>query len=216
MSGVEVNANFISQILSSVLEKRPLIKVWSNPVEILWIFSWTFLGAELIWHMRWRSRFAKGHQFRQNPRTLPRRASVRLLLASIALGGICYLTFWAGWWLPFVPAVLGLIGSAVLITNHLAHIQEELKRSKEFLQTVINTIPDPVFVKDKDHRWIILNQAYCKFIGYSLETLMGKSEYDIFPQHEAEFSGLKMNLSFKPINPRNLKRSLRMPLAQHI
>lgn len=186
MSGVEINANFISQILSSVLEKRPLIKVWSNLVEILWIFSWTFLGAELIWHMRWRSRFAQGHQFRRSQRTLPRRASVRLLLASMALGGICYLAFWAGWWLPFVPALFGLIGSAVFITNHLAHIQEELKRSKEFLQTVINTIPDPVFVKDKDHRWIILNQAYCKFIGYPLETLMEKSDYDIFPQQEAE------------------------------
>jgi diguanylate cyclase (GGDEF)-like protein/PAS domain S-box-containing protein len=117
------------------------------------------------------------------------------------LGGICYLAFWAGWWLPFVPAVLGLIGSAVLITNHLAHIQEELKRSKEFLQTVINTIPDPVFVKDKDHRWIILNQAYCKFIGYSLETLMGKSEYDIFPQHEAEIFWTQDELVFQTNQP---------------
>lgn len=201
MSGVEINANFISQILNSVLEKRPLIKVWSNPVEILWIFSWTFLGAELIWHMRWRSRFAKGHQFQRSQRTLPRRASVRLLLVSMALGGICYLAFWAGWWLPFVPALFGLIGSAVLITNHLAHIQEELKRSKEFLQTVINTIPDPVFVKDKDHRWIILNHAYCKFIGYPLETLMEKSDYDIFPQHEAEFFWAQDELVFQTHQP---------------
>ncbi|HEY9610088.1 CHASE2 domain-containing protein [Allocoleopsis sp.] len=201
MSGVEINANFISQILSSVFEERPLIKVWSNPVEGLWIFGWTFLGAELIWHMRWRSRFANGHQFRRSQRALPRRASLRLLLLSMALGSICYLAFLAGWWLPFFPALLGLIGSAVCITNHLAHIQEELKRSKEFLQTVINTIPDPVFVKDKDHRWIILNQAYCKFIGYPLETLMEKSDYDIFPQHEAEAFWTQNELVFQSGKP---------------
>jgi diguanylate cyclase (GGDEF)-like protein/PAS domain S-box-containing protein len=185
-SGVEINANFISQILSSVLEERSLIKLWSKPMESLWIFCWTFLGAELIWHMRWRSRFAKGKQLRRSQGALPRRASVHLLFVSMMLGGICYLAFLAGWWLPFVPAMLGLWGSAVFITNHLAHIKEELKRSKEFLQSIINTIPDPVFVKDKDHRWIILNEAYCKFIGYPLETLMEKSDYDIFSRHEAD------------------------------
>ncbi len=169
MSGVELNAIFVSQILSSVLEERPLINVWSQSVEWLWIYGWTFLGAAVIWRMR-----------------LPRRASVGLLLLSMALGGSCYLAFLAGWWLPFVPAMLGLVGSAAVITSHLAHIREELKRSKEFLQTVINTIPDPVFVKDKDHRWIILNEAYCKFIGYPLETLMEKSDYDIFSRHEAD------------------------------
>ena len=197
MSGVEINANFISQILSNVLEKRPLIKVWSPPMESLWIFCWTLMGAELIWHMRWRSRFTNKKQFRRNRRALQQRASVRLLLISMVLGGICSLAFLAGWWLPFVPAMLGLLGSAIVITNHLANIQEELKRSKEFLQTVINTIPDPVFVKDKDHRWIILNEAYCKFIGYPLVTLMEKSDYDFFPRHEADAFWTHDELVFK-------------------
>ena len=184
LSGVEINANFISQILSSTLEGRPLIQVWSQPLEYLWIFVWTFLGAALIWRMR-----------------LPRHAFVGLALSSITLGGSCYLAFLGGWWLPVVPALLGLLGSAVVIISHLAHIQEELKRSKEFLQTVINTIPDPVFVKDKDHRWIILNQAFCQFIGYPLQTLMEKSDYDIFSRHEADAFWTQDELVFQTGKP---------------
>ncbi len=178
MSGVEVNANFISQILSSTLSGRPAIQVWSEPIEWLWIFGWSLVGAGLIWRLRWRSRFLKGAS--------PRRSSAYLLVASATLSGSCYLAFLGGWWLPLVPPFLALLGSAAVITSYLAHIKEELRRSKEFLQTVINTIPDPVFVKNKEHRWIILNQAYCQFIGYPLETLMEKSDHDIFPQHEAD------------------------------
>lgn len=176
--GVELHANFVSQILRTTIDGRPLIKVWSEPVEWLWIFGWSGLGASLIWRVRWRSGFPSGSS--------PRRASLGLFLASVSLSFICYLAFLAGWWLPLGPGLLALLGSAGIITSHMAHLQEELKRSKEFLKTVINTIPDPVFVKDKEHRWIILNQAYCQFIGYPLERLIKKSDYDFFPRHEAE------------------------------
>jgi diguanylate cyclase (GGDEF)-like protein/PAS domain S-box-containing protein len=169
ISGVELHANFVSQILSNTLTGRPLINVWSEPVEWLWIFGWSFLSAKIIWQRRW-----------------PRRTLVALFLVSAALGGSCYLAFLAGWWLPLVPPLLGALLSGGVIISHRAHLKEELKRSKEFLQTVINTIPDPVFVKNKEHRWIILNQAYCEFTGYPLETLMEKSDYDIFPKHEAD------------------------------
>lgn len=178
--GVELQANFISQILSATLNGRPLINTWSEPIEWLWILGWSSLGASLIW--RWRS---------------PRRASTGLLLAVVSLGGSCYLAFLAGWWLPFAPGLLGLLGSATVITSHIAHLEEELKRSKEFLQSVINTIPDPVFVKDKEHRAIILNQAYCKFIGYPFEKLTDKSDYEIFPHHQAERFWIQDELIFQ-------------------
>jgi diguanylate cyclase (GGDEF)-like protein/PAS domain S-box-containing protein len=65
-------------------------------------------------------------------------------------------------------------------------MQEELKRSKEFLQQVINTIADPIFVKNEQRQWIVLNQAYCQFIGHPDTVLIDKSDVDFFPQHEAE------------------------------
>ncbi len=64
-------------------------------------------------------------------------------------------------------------------------IQKELEYNQEYLDNIINTIGDPVFVKDRDHRWILLNDAYCDFMGYNREELLGKSDYDFFPKHEA-------------------------------
>ncbi|MBI5533159.1 MAG: response regulator [Deltaproteobacteria bacterium] len=58
--------------------------------------------------------------------------------------------------------------------------------ARAFLYSIINTMADPVFVKDDEHRWIILNDAYCEFMGYAREELIGKSDFDFFPEQEAK------------------------------
>ncbi|MEH1924582.1 PAS domain S-box protein [Nostoc sp.] len=55
-----------------------------------------------------------------------------------------------------------------------------------FLHQIINGISDPIFVKDRQHRWVLLNDTYCDFVGYSREELIGKSDYDFLPQMEAD------------------------------
>ncbi|MGA7938215.1 MAG: CHASE2 domain-containing protein [Kovacikia sp.] len=169
-AGVELQANFVSQILSSALDGRSAINVWSKPWEWFWILIWSWLGAQIVWKLR-----------------SPFRITPIILLTGMGLAGICYGAFLVGgWWLPLVPPILGLTGAAIVITAHLAHLEEELKRSKEFLNSIINTIPDPIFVKDRKHRWIVLNQAYSKLLGYPLDDLLERSESDVFPAHEAE------------------------------
>ncbi|NJN59787.1 MAG: CHASE2 domain-containing protein, partial [Leptolyngbyaceae cyanobacterium SL_5_9] len=163
VSGVELHANFIHQILGAALGGRSLLKVWSDPLELGWILIWSWVGAAVVWKLRSPQKFALG-----------------ILAASGGLTGICYLVLLQGWWIPLIPSVMALIGSAVAITGYMARLQEELKKSKEFLQSVINTIPDPVFVKDNQHRWIVLNEAYCRLIGHPLQTLLEKSDRDFF------------------------------------
>lgn len=70
-------------------------------------------------------------------------------------------------------------------------------RVNEFLHSLVNALPNPVFVKDRQHRWIILNDAYCRFMGYSLEELLGKSDYDFFPREEADTFWAKDDLVFR-------------------
>ena len=53
------------------------------------------------------------------------------------------------------------------------------------LQEVIDAIPDPMFLKDEQHRWVLLNDAYCEFMGYDRDQLLGKSDFDFFPDTEA-------------------------------
>lgn len=56
----------------------------------------------------------------------------------------------------------------------------------EFFSNIINTVADPIFVKDSQHRWLVLNDAYCEFMGYTREELIGKSDYDFFSKDEAD------------------------------
>lgn len=63
--------------------------------------------------------------------------------------------------------------------------EKQLQESREFLQNVINSMTDPVFVKDEQHCWLLLNEAFCQMIGYSHEELIGKSDYDLFPPEQA-------------------------------
>lgn len=167
--GIEVQAYFVSQIISAALEGRPILQVWSKFWECLWIFIWCYLGAVTAWRIR--------HAV---------SGIVAIFVACTLLFVIAYLAFLSGWWIPLIPSLLAFTGSVIWITNYLAHIQEELKRSKEFLQQVIDTIADPIFVKNEKHQWIILNDAYCRFIGYPDSLLIEKSEFDFFPRHEAE------------------------------
>lgn len=58
--------------------------------------------------------------------------------------------------------------------------------SVETLRNIINSVADPIFVKDRAHHWIMLNEAMVKFIGKPREELIGKSDYDVFPKEEAD------------------------------
>lgn len=168
MPGVELQANFIRQILDAALKGRSPLQVWSDPVELLWIFGWSYLGATLSWRIR-----------------RPERSASVSTGAIAGLGGICYVAFLAGWWLPLVPPAIAFSGSSIAVMSYLAHLREELKKSKEFLSSIINTIPDPVFVKNRQHQWIVLNEAYCRLVGQPLDALLEKTDRDFFTSDQA-------------------------------
>ena len=68
--------------------------------------------------------------------------------------------------------------------------------SVEALQAIIDVLATPVFVKDRSHRWVLLNQAMCEFIGHSRDELIGKSDYDFLPSEQADVFWEKDNLVF--------------------
>ncbi|WP_066377033.1 CHASE2 domain-containing protein [Anabaena sp. CA = ATCC 33047] len=169
VAGIVLQAYFVDQLISAALEGRPLLKVWSDFGECLWIFVWSYIGCAATWYIR-----------------KPILSLLTVLFCCLLLIISTYLAFLFGWWIPLIPALLTFGGSVIWITYQLAYMQEKLKRSKEFLQQVIDTIADPVFVKNEQLHWIVLNEAYCQFIGYPNTLLIDKSDVDFFPQHEAE------------------------------
>jgi CHASE2 domain-containing sensor protein len=115
LSGVLVQAQMTSQILSNVLDHRPLLWVWPDWAEDLWIVGWSVIGGILaIWV---RSRFGL---------VLAIGTAVVVLIA-IGWGGLLF-----GGWLPLVPAALVLVitgGIMFLVQSRSpAHQSEGLRQ----------------------------------------------------------------------------------------
>ena len=56
--------------------------------------------------------------------------------------------------------------------------QDEIISNNNFLDSILNSIPNPVFVKDRDHRWVIANEAYCKLINKDKKDIIGKTDLE--------------------------------------
>lgn len=65
--------------------------------------------------------------------------------------------------------------------------QEALSAQKEFLQTVIDTNPNQIFVKDRDGKYVLVNQAFAEFHGTTVEDVLGKTDAQVSPA-QAELS----------------------------
>ena len=73
---------------------------------------------------------------------------------------------------------------------------EKSEQSSE-LAHVINCIADSIIVKNRKHQWVLLNDVFCKFVGYSREELLGKSDHDFFPVYQADLFQRNDNLVFE-------------------
>lgn len=80
---------------------------------------------------------------------------------------------------------LGFVGVSRDITER-RKAEEERNRSWEFLARILSTIPDPVFVKDSGHRFVLVNEALCQMLGHTSEEIQGKMDVDFVSQEEAE------------------------------
>ncbi|SET54529.1 PAS domain S-box-containing protein [Natronincola peptidivorans] len=59
-------------------------------------------------------------------------------------------------------------------------IQTDLKNKVTVIQSLMDTIPSPIFFKDLDCLYIGCNQAYEEAIGVKEKDIIGKSPYDIY------------------------------------
>jgi PAS domain S-box-containing protein len=76
------------------------------------------------------------------------------------------------------------------------NIEAKLSQQNEFLQTLIDTIPNPIFYKDEKGRYIGCNKSFEKNIGGPKEEIIGKSVYELSPKDLAEIYFAKDNELF--------------------
>jgi diguanylate cyclase (GGDEF)-like protein/PAS domain S-box-containing protein len=71
------------------------------------------------------------------------------------------------------------------ISEH-REVEETLKDRKQFLQTLMDSIPVPVFYKDKDGKYIGYNRAFENFLGMQKGVIIGKTVYEVAPKELAD------------------------------
>lgn len=184
LTGVEVHAQLTSQLISAALDGRPLLRVWPELLEWVWIVVWSVVGATLGWTLR-----------------SPQHTIVSALLCSVVLLTGAYLLFLVGWWVIVVPPLCTLVGSALMGSGgllwqnlklshkqlQLSHRQledyartleqkveartSELAQEKELLQAIIDNIPEMILLYN--------STGQIQFVNHELETVLGWSAAEL-------------------------------------
>ncbi len=129
---VFIHAQITSQLISAVLDSRPLIWYFPEWLETVWIWSWSLIGGVLAWQVR--------------------RPVFLLIVSGITITGlvlISYLLILQAGWVPVVPPALALILTGIGVvgyTSYQTQLQtkviilqvEKQKEAIEQLNTLLN------------------------------------------------------------------------------
>jgi len=63
--------------------------------------------------------------------------------------------------------------------------EKQLIHEKSLLNSMINSIPDLIFYKNKKNVYIGCNDAFCNFNNMKPDQIIGKNDFEIFPANEA-------------------------------
>lgn len=85
-----------------------------------------------------------------------------------------------------VRNIMEYFRSLVTVIAEMGLKNLELRESRDYLDNIINTIADPIVVKDKEHRTVMVNDATCVLSGHSREEMIGRTDYSFFPKEQAD------------------------------
>ena len=98
MPGVIIHAHMVSQILSTVLDEKPLFRFLPQWGEVIWIWLWSIAGAVLVWRIKHPLALGGG-----------------LIVSIVSLSGFGWLLFLEAIWIPITPAIVGLLSTTGVI-----------------------------------------------------------------------------------------------------
>ncbi|MGK7929228.1 MAG: CHASE2 domain-containing protein [Spirulina sp.] len=129
MAGVEINAQVTSFLIGAALGERSLIFTLPESLEWLWIVLWSGIGSFWISHWRSVDGLAK--------LSVIRTIAHFILASSVLLFGV-FGIFLLSWWVPIIPPLITLTGSAIvkigvtLITN----LRRSYQRIEDYARTL--------------------------------------------------------------------------------
>jgi CHASE2 domain-containing sensor protein len=109
IAGVVVQAHMVSQILSAVLDNRPLLSTLPESSEFICIWCWSLIGGLIALNIK---------------------SKRRLIFAVVGSCGVLYIStfylFILGIWVPLVPCMLVLLGSTVGVIVYIDYHNKKM------------------------------------------------------------------------------------------
>lgn len=110
---------------------------------------------------------------------------------------------WSNRWILSIEAVIGLLFSILFgyIAKQYAELKHyrrsleklvdqrtaEITETKNQLHTLLDTIPDLIWLKDKEGIYLLCNPMFERFFGAKEEEIIGKTDYDFVDKELADF-----------------------------
>ena len=79
---------------------------------------------------------------------------------------------------------LFLIGVTFFLLLTARKSKDAIEHERLFTQTIIDAMPEPIFVKDINHVWVAGNQAFWTMMGGPAEKFVGKNDHSMFPPEQ--------------------------------
>ncbi len=101
---VLIHAQITSQLISAVLDNRPLIWYFAEWLEAAWVWGWSLFGGALAWKLR--------------------RPVFLLIVSGVTVAGlvgVCYLLILQAGWIPVVPTGLALVFTAIGVLGYTSY-----------------------------------------------------------------------------------------------
>jgi len=98
---------------------------------------------------------------------------------------LAVLEFWSR--SPEEDADEALVSLAQAIGNQVGqylerqHVEKALRDSEALYHSLVQSLPQNIFRKDKEGRFTFGNQRYCDTVDLALPDLLGKTDFDLFP-----------------------------------
>ncbi len=73
-----------------------------------------------------------------------------------------------------------LVGTVIDVTER-KKIETELSEQRQFMKLLIDNIPDQIYIKDLEHRFLFCNPGCARLLGKPADAILGRTDADFFP-----------------------------------
>lgn len=157
INGVEMHTHITSQLVSAVLDDRPMVRIWGDGWEYLWIILWVGLGIGLSFKLKNLVAYV-----------------VAASLTGLGLTGLSVVLLWlGGWWIPIMPTLLVTFIINGLVLPRLYLYDQMLRSRIDERQQIIERTYDAIHNGPLQTLATLLQQKddLAPTVGNKLETL---------------------------------------------